>query len=252
MTVRQLADFLDKEISPELSEAWDNDGRMVIPNPEAEVTKVLCALDCTSEAIKAAKKLGCNVIVTHHPIIFKPLAYLCACDSVGKRVIDCIQNGIAVLSYHTRLDSMKNGVNDKLAELLGLTDTEAFLPYGRIGNVDEQSFHDFAKFVGEQLGVDVAQLGLVCANGNVKRVALVSGCGKDEIVSALNAGADTFVTGEVLHNHMIDCKELNLNLVCGTHYATERIILPTLAEIITKSGVSAEIFMFDKENEYGI
>ena len=80
----------------------------------------------------------------------------------------------------------------------------------------------------EKLGLEAYELSLVNASNRVKRVALVSGCGKDEIVAAISAGADTFVTGEVMHNHMIDCKELNLNLVCGTHYATEsfgRIIL---------------------------
>ena len=231
MTIEQLARFLDNEISTEYSEAWDNDGRMVVPNPDDEVTKVLCALDCTSEAIKEAKKLGCNVIVTHHPLIFKPLASLRTDDSVGKRVVECIKSGISVLSYHTRLDVIENGVNDTLAGLLGIENASSFLPYGRIGDVCEQSFCDFAKSVAEKLGLEAYELSLVNASNRVKRVALVSGCGKDEIVAAISAGADTFVTGEVMHNHMIDCKELNLNLVCGTHYATERIILPKLSEI---------------------
>lgn len=251
MTVEQLAKILDNEIPTELSESWDNDGRIIIPDPEAEVTRVLCALDCTSVAIDYAVKNGCNVIVTHHPLIFKPIGSLTVNDSVGKRVIECVKRGIAVLSYHTRLDSIKGGVNDTLADLLGIENADAFLPFGRIGDVDEQSFYDFAKKTAEALSLDICSLGLVKATETVKRVAVISGCGKDEINEVISAGADTFVTGEVMHNHMIDCKELGLNLICGTHYATERIIVPVLADIIGKH-VPCEIYQFVKESEYGI
>ena len=251
MTVEQLARILDNEISPELSESWDNDGRMVIPDPEAEVTKVLCALDCMSVAIDLAIKNGCNVIVTHHPLIFKPLGAVVPDDSVGRRVIECIKRGIAILSYHTRLDSMQGGVNDTLANLLGIKNSGAFLPFGRIGDVDEQRFYDFAKKTAETLSLDICSLGLVKATETVKRVAVISGCGKDEIKEVIAAGADTFVTGEVMHNHMIDCKELGLNLICGTHYATERIIVPVLADIIRKH-VPCDVYQFTKESEYGI
>ena len=250
MTVEQLAKALDERIPRELSEVWDNDGRMIVPNPSMEVTGVVCALDCTSLAIEKAKAIGANVIITHHPIIFKPLSNICACDSVGKRVIECIKNGIAVLSYHTRLDSMEGGVNDSLAGIIGLQNVEAFLPYGRIGDVAEQSFEEFASLVKERL--NVSDLALVKANEKVKRVALVSGSGKDEIIECIKAGADTFLTGEVMHNHMIDCKELGLNLVCATHYATERIVLPMLCETVKELGLNTEIFNFTREEEYGI
>lgn len=251
MTVEQLAKELDVLIPNDLSEPWDNDGRMVIPDANAEVTRALSVLDCTSVAIERAKAWGCNVIVTHHPLIFKPLGAVKPDDSVGKRVIECIKHGIAVLSYHTRLDSMHGGVNDILAGYLGIKNTVAFLPYGRIGDVDEQSFEDFARKTAEALRLDIKSLGLVKSSETVKRVAVVSGCGKDEIGDVISAGADTFVTGEVMHNHMIDCKELGLNLVCGTHYATERIIVPILSEIVSKY-VPCDIYMFGREEEYGI
>lgn len=251
MTVEQLAKELDILIPSDLSEPWDNDGRMVIPDADMEVTRVLCVLDCTSVAIERAKAWGCNVIVTHHPLIFKPIGAVKPDDSVGKRVIECIKNGIAVLSYHTRLDSMQGGVNDTLARLLGIKNTVAFLPYGRIGEVEEQSFAEFASKTAEALRLDIKSLGLVKASETVRRVAVVSGCGKDEIGDVISAGADTFVTGEVMHNHMIDCKELGLNLICGTHYATERIIVPVLADIVRKYA-PCDVYTFVREEEYGI
>ena len=115
MTVEQLINKLDEIFPKSLSQPWDNDGIDVIPDKNAEVTRVLCALDCTSVAIETAKKLGCNVIITHHPLVFKPLAFVSDSDSVGKRVIECIKSGIAAVSFHTRLDIINGGVNDTLA-----------------------------------------------------------------------------------------------------------------------------------------
>lgn len=250
MKVKELASYLENKIPTTLSEPWDNDGRMVIPCGDAEVTGVLVALDCTSVAIENAIERGCNVIVTHHPLVFKPLAKLTEEDEVGKRVLKCVQNGIAVLSYHTRLDSMEGGVNDCLADTLGLQNTQSFLPYGRIGDVDEQRFEPFAEHVAGALGVKHPVL--VKAKDTVRRVAIVSGSGKDEIAEVVAAGADTFVTGEVMHSHYIACKELGLNLICATHDATERVVLPFLCGLIAKSGVRVEVFMFEREDEYGI
>ena len=110
---------------------------------------------------------------------------------------------------------------------------------------------EFAEKVAKVLKLDVKAMPMVKTNDTVSRVAVVSGCGKDEIAAVLEAGADTFVTGEVMHNHMIDCKELGLNLICGTHYATERIIVPTLAEIVNEF-VPCDIYQFTREEEYGI
>ena len=250
MTVNELAVYLEERIPASLSEPWDNDGRMVIPHGDAEVTGVLCALDCTTGAIARAKELGCNVILTHHPLIFKPLASLTENDSVGKRVLACVEGGIAVLSYHTRLDSLEGGVNDCLAKAIGLENASAFLPYGRIGEVAEQSFEQFAALVEKALGTK--ELALVKATPTVKKVALVSGSGKDEIKDALQAGADTFLTGEANHSCMLDCKELGLNLICATHYATERVVLPVLCAMAEEAGVRSVIYPFAREAEYGI
>lgn len=252
MTVEQLAIELDKRIPASLSEPWDNDGRMVIPSPDAEVKRVLCALECTSCTIELAKKHGCNVIVTHHPLVFKPLTEVTNADCVGKRVIECIKNDIAVLSYHTRLDIMEGGVNDMLSEMLGIETPTPFLPYGRIGEVEEQTFEDFAELVAERLAINNDRLGLVKSTDKVKRVAVISGCGKDEIKDVIAAGADTFVTGEVMHSHMVECRELGLNLICATHYATERFIARRLWDFIIELGLKGDIYMFTKEEEYGI
>lgn len=251
MTVEQLINKLDEIFPKSLSQPWDNDGIDVIPDKNAEVTRVLCALDCTSVAIETAKKLGCNLILTHHPLVFKPLGSVSDSDSVGKRVIECIKSGIAAVSFHTRLDIIDGGVNDTLAGMLGIENACDFVPYGRIGEIKEESFEDFASLVAEKLQLDKGELDLVKSRNTVKKVAVVSGGGKDEINAVVAAGADTFVTGEVTHSAMIDCKELGLNLICATHYATERIIVPVLADKVREFAPS-EVYIFVREEEYGI
>lgn len=246
MTVEQLAALLEERIPATLSEPWDHDGRMVIPNGDAPVMRVLCALDCTSEAVKAAAARGCNVILTHHPLLFHPLETLSDRDSVGKRVLSCVKAGIAVLSYHTRLDCMDGGVNDCLAHLLGLQNVRAFLPYARVGEVEEQPFADFCKLVRNRL--KARSLVCVGCTETVRRVAVLSGSGKGEIAAVKQAGADTFVTGEVTHNDLLDCRELGLNLIAATHHAAERVVLPFLAETVRSFGVAADIWDDDPQD----
>ena len=100
--------------------------------------------------------------------------------------------------------------------------------------------------------METKELALVKATPTVKKVALVSGSGKDEIKDALQAGADTFLTGEANHSCMLDCKELGLNLICATHYATERVVLPVLCAMAEEAGVRSVIYPFAREAEYGI
>ena len=246
MTVQELYRVLNDLIPRELSCSWDNDGVMCLPNGDKDVKKVLLSLDATSRAVEYAAKNGFDLIVTHHPLIFRPIKTVS--DS---RFMELIKNDVAVFSFHTRLDIIKGGVNDTLASLLGIDECESFIPYGRIGNVSEQSFEEFASLVASKLNLDIKAMPMVKVNKTVKRVAVISGCGKDEISDVIKAGADTFVTGEVMHNHMLDCKELGLNLICGTHYATERIIVPMLADIVSEY-VPCDRYMFIREEEYGI
>ena len=250
MRTADFAAAMERSVPAAFSESWDRDGVMVLPDADAEVTGVLCALDCTSVAIEKAVSLGCNVIVCHHPLIFHPLETVTESDPTAKRVLSCVKNGIAVLSFHTRLDSMPGGVNDCLAEAIGVRNAEAFLPFARIGDVEEQSFETFRKAVSR--GLQIEPLTCVKSHESVRRVALMSGSGKDGIADAVKAGADTYVTGEVRHENMIECREYGINLICASHHATERVVLPFLAEKIGEMGIETVIHDFTEAEEYGI
>ncbi|MBO4794861.1 MAG: Nif3-like dinuclear metal center hexameric protein [Clostridia bacterium] len=212
------------------SEPWDSDGIQI--DCGGDIKKALVSLDCMSGALERAKETGAGLIVTHHPLIFRPLSSIKASDSVGGRALAACRAGISVVAYHTCLDIAAGGVNDSLALALGIKNARPFVPYGRIGTVRQTAFTAFARKCEKALGVR-AQNALDCGVP-VHKIALVSGSGKSEVKSAHEAGADTFVTGEVTHDAMIDCREYGMNLLCLTHFATENVVLPFLAEQVKR------------------
>ena len=123
-TVRDIDNLFSKVSPKELSESWDNDGVMICSRPDKEVKKVLVALDATSDVIDYAEKGGFDLVVSHHPFIFKKLSRITGFEY--KKLETLIKNDISVLSYHTRLDSAEGGVNDALAQTLLLSDIHGF------------------------------------------------------------------------------------------------------------------------------
>jgi dinuclear metal center YbgI/SA1388 family protein len=210
-----------------VSEDWDADGIQI--DCGNDIKKAVISLDCTSEVIEFASRAGADAIINHHPLIFNPLDNISVSDSVGKRVAACIKGGISVLAYHTCLDSAEGGVNDRLCEAIGIKNTTAFLPFGRYGVLNmETDFSSFVALTEKSLNTKVQNI--VDCGRKVKNIAVISGGGKDYIKEAFMTGADTYLTGEVNHAAMIDCKEYGMNLVCSTHFATENVVIPFLAE----------------------
>lgn len=251
--IRDIITYFDAVLPKTLSEPWDNDGVMILPDSNLQINRVLIALDATSAVIEKAKSISAQLIITHHPLIFKALPALDFNDPNGKRAIACIKSNIAVLSYHTRLDESDGGVCDCLALQAGLINIQKMTPCGRIGELEEETdFDTFTEQVKKALQIEHIY-GVKCTD-KVKKVAVVSGSGKDFIRDAKNAGADTFLTGEVSHSGLIEAKEIGLNLICATHHATENTVLPALKELLIKRFPELEVTVmpFTSEDEYGI
>lgn len=226
------------------SESWDNDGIMLSVGNDIE--RAVIALDATSSAIDYAVSVKADTLITHHPLVFHPLSTVRADDSVGLRVINAAKQGVSVISYHSCLDITPGGVNDCLCEKLGIENTTAFLPFARVGYVKEQSFAQMTDTVASRLST--APFMLHDAGRPVHCVAVISGGGKDYIKDVLKTGADTFITGEVNHAAVIDCAEYGINLICGGHRETERVVLPFLSQTAGKY-IETAIFA---EGFYGI
>lgn len=247
MTVKELYRFLDNRIPRALSCEWDNDGLMCSPDLEREVKCVLLALDVTKDTVKFAKECGADVILTHHPLIFKPLK--CVNDELfaANKVIRLLDGGVSVFSFHTRLDALRGGVNDALAEKLCVREIEA-LPddpdmIGRIGYVNETEIGDFAAFVKEKLGCRTVKC--IDSGRKVVKVALCGGDGKDLLKAAYDSGADTYVTGTMSYNSMLDAYDMGINVIEAGHYYTEAPVLDKLCAMIKEADGAIVIRYFD-------
>lgn len=236
MTVKELYEVFEARIPAELREEWDNDGLMCCPDSSAEVERVFVALDVTEEIVDYAIERGFDLIVSHHPLIFKPISAVNEYENVGRKLIKLISSGISVFSFHTRADKVSGGVNDMLSDALGFTDTEPFGEgmMGRIGELDEEmSIDDFAFKVKVALGAD--SVAYSDGYNAVKRVAMLGGDGKSFIKDAIEAGADTYISGTIGYNMMEEAAELGINLIEAGHYSTECAVTEFFTNVINRA-----------------
>lgn len=245
--VSELYAHLDSKIPSSLSCDWDNDGLMCAPAPEKEVKRVLVTLDITAEAIEKARSEGCEVILSHHPLIFKGLKSVTQDNCVSAKVIELIKSGIAAFSFHTRLDALEGGVNDVLAEALGVKDTVPFgidgEAIGRVGTLDKpMTLESFASLVRDKLGAPA----VLCADAGkeVCKVALLGGSGGDDIAAAIASGADTYVSGRLGYHEMTDAAELGINLIEAGHFYTEHPVCKVLEALVKEADCEIECVRF--------
>ena len=227
-TVADILTFLDTLAPAQLKMDWDNVG-LLCGSKNTEVTKILVALDPFEGVCREAADIGAELIVTHHPLIFQPARAITDETSIGRSIQLLCRQGISAINAHTNLDVAPGGVNDVLAEKLGLqniTVSEGGLL--RRGDVAEQSLETFLACVKETLGC--AGLRYVDSGKPVRKVAVGGGSCASEMTEALNAGCDTFVTADVKYNQFWDAQDLGLNLIDAGHFHTENPIVPVLAE----------------------
>lgn len=243
MTVQQIFDFLNERAPFATAEEWDNPG-LLVGAPYKDVGRVLVALDATAGALDTAKAVGADLLVTHHPVIFAPLKRLAA-DSIPYRLA---HEGIALIAAHTNLDKAEGGVNDTLAERLGLTGvTVGEDGYTRIGTLPETlTARDFAAHVAAVLGTPVRYAG----EKPVSAVAVCGGGGGDFVAGCVGL-ADAYVTGEVKHHEWLE-NAGRINIVEAGHYATEVPVVDTLAGWLQEAFPELAVTVYRDGDPYGV
>ena len=232
-------------IPPSLGCKWDNDGLMCCPDPHREVRKTLISLDMTERAAEIAVSEGYDVVVTHHPMIFRPLKGIT--DGMH---IKLIRAGVSVFSFHTRYDALPDGVNRILASTLGLNViSEGFSDgIGLICESPETDFMTLVKNVKSRLGApDIKYAG---KNATCGKIALLGGdCDNSFASDAIMQGCDTLITGSVGYNTMIDSARAGMNVIAAGHYYTEAPSLRGLEKIIKKTDglIETKILAFTDE-----
>ena len=242
ITVSELYKKLDAAVPSSLRAEWDNDGLMCCPSTDRSCQKLLLALDVTEAIVDRAIAEGFDAILSHHPLVFRPVGALTHEAAVPRKLIKLVENGISVLCFHTRFDALAGGVNDALATALGLKNAVPFgnegEEMGRIGEVAPCTLDTFAQKVKKALGSPVV---LAAGALPVRRVALLGGSGEDFIGAAKRAGADTYVSGELGYHRLSTAAEDGINLIEAGHYHTENIALPALASLVGEIDSTIEI-----------
>lgn len=227
--VNDILDFLWKIAPEERKENWDNVG-LLVGRGNMPVTRVLTALDITNPVIMEAELLGAQLVVSHHPLIWDSCKHVTDRSIQQERVICLLERKIAAICMHTNLDEAEDGVDDTLAEILGLS-PECHLAGGRIGHVSvlekPQPMQMYLSIVRERLHAE--GLRYFDAGKLVHRVA--TGCGScgDYLKDAVKAGCDTFITGDVKYNVFLEAQEYGMNLIDAGHFSTENPIVEKLA-----------------------
>lgn len=229
MKIKDVLRFLETKAPSSLSQSFDNTG-MLVGNPEDEITGILIALDCFSEIINKAIENKCNLIITHHPVIFTPLKNVLKDNIVYK----LISNNISVISMHTNLDIAEGGVNDALCGKLGLenikTVTVDDFPI-RVGEIDNSiSPDEFAARIKVALKGFVKYVSPI---SKIKTVAVCSGSGSGFYNSVKDLMIDAYVTSEVKHHDFVAAFESGICLFDAGHFNTENVIVDTLANILS-------------------
>lgn len=223
VTVQEILQELKAFAPPELACSWDNVGLLV--DAGRPVEKVLTALDITADVVREAAAEGCQLIVSHHPVIFDPMKHIAAEDVPAM----LLQNGISGICMHTNLDAAPGGVNDTLADLLGMSreDRRNFAENcGRIATVETTTAAEIAKFCAETLHSGVK---FVESGKPVTCLAEVSGGGGSYLQEAIDEGADCLVTGEAAHHIALFARQKGVGLVVAGHWGTEQGIADVLA-----------------------
>lgn len=245
-TVQQVYEVMQRLAPPELAEHWDNPGLLV--DCGREVSRVLVTLDITPEVVEEAAAGGCELIVSHHPVIFSPLKKLTPRDVS----FQLVQKGISAICMHTNLDAAEGGVNEVLAGIFGMRDWEVFADgCGRVGEVDPITVPELARKAQAVLGGrcnrpqsgPAVQVKFADSGRTVKRLAVISGAGGSLFAEAIAEGADCLLTGEANHHHALDAKRLGLSLIAAGHYATEFPVTAAVAAALRAALPEVEVLV---------
>ena len=250
LTVKDVYDFIDG-IAPFSKQCgWDNSG-LIIGNKSCEITKIMTALDITIDVANEAVEKGAELIVTHHPIIFRAVKKIDTLTPMGI----LLSAGISVISAHTSFDSAKGGMNKVLCDKIGLTPEEnlplAVDDAAEIGNVcnliKPMQAKELAELLKSRLGCKTVRYS--DCGGEINRVGVCSGSGAEYFVQAKELGCQALITGDVKHHDFIDAYNCGVSLFDAGHFYTERLFSGFFEEKLSRHFSEAEVFASRTEKD---
>lgn len=240
MKIREIIDALEDFAPLALQDGFDNAGLQIGLPEDVDAAGVLLSLDVTEQVIDEAINRGCNMVISHHPLLFHPLKSISGKNYVERCIIKAIRNGIVVYAAHTNLDNALNGVNYKIAEKLNLHDLNWLeqkenmnAGSGVVGVLDSPMSKDqFVSFVKETFSVPCVRFNNWHGQ-TIRTVAVCGGAGAFLIPNAIKHGVDAFITGEIGYHRFFGYEDDLLLMEIG-HYESEQFTLDILMDVLRK------------------
>ena len=258
MTCREVIELLNKNFPESMALEWDNPG-LITGRMDKEVNKVYVCVDVTDDTLEEAVSLGADMIISHHPLIFRSVRKINSEDFLGRRLMKLIANDVSYYAMHTNFDVC--GMADYAASLLGLEEVAPLeviaegdngkLGIGSVGTFAiEKSLRECAEAVKNAF-----QIEHVLVYGNldmkVKRVAMCPGSGKSTYKEAFDFGADVYITGDTDHHAGIDAVAQNMAVIDGGHYGIEKIFIPYMKNFLERE-TSLTVYREEYKNPYTV
>lgn len=254
-TVGEIGSFLDSFAPRDLAESWDNVG-LILGDPGRTVDRVMTCLTITPESASEAIKSQAGLIVTHHPLPFRPLQRITTEEIPSRLVWELAGAKISVYSPHTAFDSAEQGINASLAKILGLQEVAPLTPHvelpdlgsGRVGMFPEKrTLADVAAILRAELNCEKVEANF-SAEHSIQRVGIACGSGGSFLSAARRQGCDCLVTGEATFHTILEATAYGIALVQVGHYASERIGVERLAQILQQRFADCEVWASTQEN----
>ena len=241
MIIKQITDIIERFAPLEWQESYDNAG-LIVGRSDDEVHKALLAVDVTEEVLDEAEAEGCDLVITHHPIVFRALKRFNSADPVERCVERAIRSRIALYACHTNLDSAPGGMSWRLAEMLGVGNLRVLQPsetgdgagFGVVGELPEAiDTVEFMRIIQRRLEVSVIRYSDIATSG-VRRVAVCTGAGGSLLGEALRAGAELYLTADLKYNDFM-APSGRLTVADIGHFESEYCAIEILFEIFSKN-----------------
>lgn len=248
MECKKVIELLEKQSPKSYACDWDNVG-LLVGREDKEIQKIYIALDATDEAIEEAIANGADMLLTHHPMIFKGMKRVTQEDFIGRRIIRLIQNDMVYYAMHTNFDVM--GMADLAADYLGISDTRVLEitsvsetgeeGIGRYGSLKkEMTVRECCEEVKQAFSLENVKV-FGDLERKVKTAAISPGSGKSVISNALQVGVDVLITGDIDHHEGIDAVAQNMTVIDAGHYGVEHIFIPYMEQYLKREAKELEI-----------
>ena len=247
MKASGIAAVIERFAPASMAAEWDNSG-FCIGSPDTEVRGVLVGFDCTPDLVKEAVRRGANMIVTHHPLIFRGIKKISDDTFLGSVITLAIKNDIVVYAAHTNADKAAGGVNDLMADRLGLVDRHPLCEdgFGLCGRLPRpMDSREFIAFVKEKFSLRIVRTSAPI-EGPVEKVALCSGSGAGMLQDAVDSGAQAYLCGDLSYHQFFT--EKGFMLLDVGHFESEIDIVDKLFSLLREKNSNFAVLRTEKDN----